>query len=124
MRIPDGETVIIGGLRCKHASDSQDGIPFLGEIPGVGKLFGMNSTADSQTEMFVFITPKILDNPIEKKERHEEAILSSRPGENTEFRQALFAGEEAAKAAHKKLEFISAIELPASQVQGLEYDGR
>ncbi|MFJ1509414.1 secretin N-terminal domain-containing protein [Chlamydia crocodili] len=124
VRIPDGETVIIGGLRCKHASDSQDGIPFLGEIPGVGKLFGMNSTSDSQTEMFVFITPKILDNPVEKKERHEEAILSSRPGENAEFRKALFAGEEAAKAAHKKLELISAIELPASQLEGLEYDGR
>ncbi|BAE80838.1 general secretion pathway protein D [Chlamydia felis Fe/C-56] len=124
VRIPDGETVIIGGLRCKHASDSQDGIPFLGEIPGIGKLFGMNSTSDSQTEMFVFITPKILDNPAEKKERQEEAILSSRPGENAEFRKALCAGEEAAKAAHKKLELISAIELPASQVEGLEYDGR
>ncbi|WP_284441960.1 type II secretion system protein GspD [Chlamydia gallinacea] len=124
VRIADGETVIIGGLRCKHVSDSQDGIPFLGEIPGMGKLFGMNATSDSQTEMFVFITPKILESSMEQQERHEEAVLASRPGEIDEFRRALFASEEAVKAAHKKLELISAVHLPASRVEGCEYDGR
>ncbi|EPP34541.1 bacterial type II and III secretion system family protein [Chlamydia ibidis] len=124
VRIADGETIIIGGLRCKQATDGQDGIPFLGEIPGVGKLFGMNSTSDSQTEMFVFITPKILDNPIEKKEKLAEALLASRPGECEEFQKAVMVGRATADANQKKLEFISSIDLPSSRTEGLEYDGR
>ncbi|SPN73927.1 Pullulanase secretion envelope pulD,putative outer membrane porin HofQ,Type II secretory pathway, component HofQ,type II secretion system protein D,Bacterial type II and III secretion system protein [Chlamydia serpentis] len=123
VRIADGETVIIGGLRCKQMSDSHDGIPFLGDIPGIGKLFGMSSTSDSLTEMFVFITPKILENPIEQQERKEEALLSSRPGEGEEFRQALLASEAAAKAAHKKLEMLPTVGLPLSYLEGREYDG-
>lgn len=122
VRIADGETVIIGGLRCKHASDSQDSIPFLGEIPGVGKLFGMNETADSQTEMFVFITPKILEDPVEKQEKYDEALLSIRPGESEPYLQALRAGEERMKS--KPVERL-AIEIPAAvHAGGDEYDGR
>ncbi|ANH78615.1 secretin N-terminal domain-containing protein [Candidatus Chlamydia sanziniae] len=123
VRIADGETVIIGGLRCKHMSDSNDEIPFLGEIPGIGKLFGMHATADSLTEMFVFITPKILDNPVEQKEREEEILLASRPGESEEYRQALVASEVAARAKQRKLAQYSAKDLLLSQVEGLEYDG-
>ena len=82
VRIQDGETVIIGGLRCNQTMDSRDGIPFLGELPGIGKLFGMDTTSDSQTEMFMFITPKILDNPVEEEEKIESAFLASRPVEN------------------------------------------
>ncbi|ACZ32706.1 putative general secretion pathway protein D [Chlamydia pneumoniae LPCoLN] len=123
VRIADGETVIIGGLRCKQMSDSHDGIPFLGDIPGIGKLFGMSSTSDSLTEMFVFITPKILENPVEQQERKEEALLSSRPGEREEYYQALAASEAAARAAHKKLEVFPASGVSLSQVEGQEYDG-
>ncbi|WP_201456425.1 type II secretion system protein GspD [Chlamydia sp. 17-3921] len=124
VRIADGESVIIGGLRCKYMSDMQDGIPFLGEIPGIGKLFSMNTSSDSLTEMFVFITPKIIENPIEQQERHEEALLSSRPGESKEYLQALAASEATAKAAQKKLEILPAVGLPSPLVEGLEYDGR
>lgn len=123
VRIADGETVIIGGLRCKQMSDSHDGIPFLGDIPGIGKLFGMSSTSDSLTEMFVFITPKILENPVEQQERKEEALLSSRPGEREEYYQALAASEAAARAAHKKLEMFPASGVSLSQVERQEYDG-
>lgn len=121
VRIADGETVIIGGLRCKHSSDSQDGIPFLGEIPGIGKLFGMDSTTNTQTEMFVFITPKILDNPVEQEERQEEAFLSARPGEGREFQEAIAAGEQAIKTAREQ---TSSRELSVRDVEEQEYDGR
>lgn len=123
VRIADGETVIIGGLRCNHASDAKDGIPFLGEIPGIGKFFGMDASSDMQTEMFVFITPKILDNPLEQESRQEEARLAARPGECPEFYQALLAGEEAARVSLKQLGQCM-IQLPASHMEGREYDGR
>lgn len=124
VRIADGETIIIGGLRCKHTSDAHNGIPFLGDLPGIGKLFGMDSTSDSQTEMFVFITPKILDNPLEQQEKQEEVILSSRPGEPEEFLQAVLCGENAVKESQKKQARLYSVELPAVCAEGLEYDGR
>ena len=124
VRIADGESVIIGGLRCKHMSDSQEGIPFLGEIPGLGKLFSMNAVSDSLTEMFVFITPKIIDNPMEKQERYEEALLASRPGEDEEFYQALVASEAVARSAQQKLKMRSMMGFPSPLVEDLEYDGR
>lgn len=124
VRIADGESVIIGGLRCKHMSDSQEGIPFLREIPGLGKLFSMNAVSDSLTEMFVFITPKILDNPMEKQERYEEALLASRPGEDEEFYQALVASEAVARSAQQKLKMRSMMGFPSPLVEDLEYDGR
>ncbi|MBQ8498933.1 type II secretion system protein GspD [Chlamydia sp.] len=122
VRIQDGETVIIGGLRCNQAMDSRDGIPFLGELPGIGKLFGMDTASDSQTEMFMFITPKILDNPVEEEEKLECAFLASRPGESDEFRRALVAGQQAAKLAMERKE---SPEGDSSHLQeGVEYNGR
>lgn len=124
VRIQDGETVIIGGLRCNQTMDSRDGIPFLGELPGIGKLFGMDTTSDSQTEMFMFITPKILDNPVEEEEKIESAFLASRPGENEEFLKALVSGKQAAKQAMERKESILWREDAQSPREGVEYDGR
>lgn len=123
VRIADGETIIIGGLRCKHVSDTQNGVPFLGDIPGVGKLFGMDASTDSQTEMFVFITPKILTSSLEQKERQEEQSLAARPGEPEEFLQAIACGEQVATAMQKKHQ-ITTYATNRSREEGNEYDGR
>src|SRR5690606_11294871 len=40
VRVADGETIILGGLRQQIEEDSREKIPFLGDIPGIGKLFG------------------------------------------------------------------------------------
>lgn len=124
VRIADGETIIIGGLRCKHSSDTYNGVPFLGDLPGIGKLFGMDAVTDSQTEMFVFITPKILESPFEQKEKEEEQALAARPGETEEFMKAVALGESVALAAQKKHIKLT-VALPiCSKEEGLEYDGR
>lgn len=57
VQVPDGETVILGGLRRKTSSDSREGLPFVGELPGIGKLLSLNTMKDTSTEMFIFITP-------------------------------------------------------------------
>ncbi len=97
VRIPDGQTVIIGGLRRKSSQDNKDSIPFLGEIPGIGKLFSHTTMSDDSTEMFVFITPKIIADPIQDAEkiRHEE--LKKRPGDVPEFLQELVQAQEREK---------------------------
>lgn len=94
VRIPDGQTVVIGGLRRKDYDDSSQAIPFLGEIPGFGKFFSNNFQSDISTEMFLFITPKIVVDPVEDLERLRCQEMSRRPGDIPEFLCALVAARE------------------------------
>lgn len=96
-RVADGETVIIGGLRRKDTEDSKTGIPFLGEIPGFGKLFSETSLDDNSTEMFIFITPKIITDPSCELEWIRQEELARRPGDVPEFMCMLIEAEECEK---------------------------
>lgn len=81
VRIPDGQTVIVGGLRKKQSQDSEQSIPFLGELPGIGKFFSTTSVTEDTTEMFVFITPKIIRDPVEDLDRLRCEEMQRRPGD-------------------------------------------
>lgn len=94
VRIPDGQTVILGGLRRKVASDCKESIPFLGEIPGIGKLFSNTVLQDHSTEMFIFITPKIIKDPCEELERLRLEELCMRPGDVPCFLRCLVEARE------------------------------
>lgn len=96
-RVADGETVIIGGLRRKTTEDARDSIPFIGEIPGIGKLFSDFSMSDSTTEMFIFITPKIVTDPACDLEWIRAEEMMRRPGDIPEFLCALVEAEECEK---------------------------
>lgn len=85
VRVPDGQSVIIGGLRRKLANDSKESIPFLGEVPGIGKLFSHTAMEDRTTEMFLVITPRIIRNPLEDFERLKWMEITRRPGDLPEF---------------------------------------
>lgn len=85
VRVSNGETIILGGLRRKCMDDRTEKIPFLGAIPGFGKLFGFTQLRDELTEMFIFITPKIIFDPKENMIRIREAQLRSRAGDLPEF---------------------------------------
>jgi general secretion pathway protein D len=96
-RVADGETVIIGGLRRKTQEDTIDSIPFLGEIPGIGKLFSDTTMLDGSTEMFIFITPKIITDPACDLEWIRREEMLRRPGDLPEFMYALIEAEECEK---------------------------
>nr|NGX56989.1 putative type II secretion system protein D [Candidatus Anoxychlamydiales bacterium] len=85
VRVSDGETIILGGLRRKMEEKESEKIPFLAELPGIGKLFGTNSTSDTSTEMFIFITPHIIDDPKEDLKKTRQFLLEKRQGDNEEF---------------------------------------
>ncbi len=91
VRVADGQTVILGGLRKKISHDNQEKVPFLGELPGIGKLFGTTKLTDHNTEMFIFITPKIISDPKEDLERLRTETLKKRPGDIPEFLDRLVA---------------------------------
>jgi type II secretory pathway component GspD/PulD (secretin) len=58
--IPDGHTVVVGGLNRSNLSKDYEGIPFVEKIPLVRELTGLTTTAQSRTTMFVFLRPVIL----------------------------------------------------------------
>lgn len=94
VRIPDGQTVILGGLRRKIADDRRETIPFIGELPGIGKLFSMRDLTDSETEMFIFLTPTIISDPLDDFEKIKCAEMQRRPGDIPEFLCGLVAARE------------------------------
>lgn len=87
--IPDGQTIILGGLRKKTGNDKTEKIPFLGEIPGIGKFFGNTEMSDQMTEMFIFITPRMIADPENDVERMRDELLCQRAGDLPEFLECL-----------------------------------
>lgn len=94
VRVQDGETVIIGGLRRKTVQDNEEKIPFLGEIPGFGKLFGSVELTDRNTEIFFFITPRIIPDPQETFEKLRTEELKKRPGDIPEFLERMVEAQD------------------------------
>lgn len=97
VRVADGETVIIGGLRKKNTEDSEDRIPLLGNLPFFGKFFGSSKLIDKNTEMFFFITPKIILDPKEQLEKEKRAMLCKRPGDLPELLECVVRARESEK---------------------------
>src|SRR3990172_5551427 len=103
VRVHDGQTIILGGLRRKATQDTEEKIPFLGEIPGFGKLFGSTKLTDNSTEMFFFITPKIILDPQEELIQIRTEELKKRPGDLPEFlKKVVEAREKERKKFFKK----------------------
>lgn len=59
LRVRDGQTIIIGGLRERQPSVKESKIPILGDIPWIGALFRKIDTEMVESELGVFITPHI-----------------------------------------------------------------
>ncbi len=81
VRVKEGETLVIGGLIKQEDSQTHSETPVLGKIPILGFLFGNKSKDQLQTELAVFITPKILrsheEMAIEKRTRYDEEAAVS-----------------------------------------------
>jgi general secretion pathway protein D len=58
--VRDSQTIVIGGLRDLQRSATQGGIPLLSRIPILGGLFGSASRRTNETELYLFLTPRIL----------------------------------------------------------------
>lgn len=59
--VDDGETAVIGGLTITEVTRSKTGIPFLVDLPIVGKLFGFTSNSEHRRDLIILVTPRIID---------------------------------------------------------------
>jgi general secretion pathway protein D len=58
--IPDRNTIVLGGLISEQKTLDKQGIPVLGKIPGLGKLFRTDTNAIVRKELIVFIQPQVV----------------------------------------------------------------
>jgi type II secretory pathway component GspD/PulD (secretin) len=59
--VPDGYTIIVGGLTQKNLSNSINGIPYLEKIPILRELSSLSSSSLRDNSLFVFLRPVILE---------------------------------------------------------------
>jgi type II secretory pathway component GspD/PulD (secretin) len=78
--IPDGHTIVIGGLNSTELGESVSRVPILGEIPILKYLFSSRSNTSSETTFFVFIKPLIMRDDDFAALRHMTRVDLERAG--------------------------------------------
>jgi general secretion pathway protein D len=69
LRLKDGENQLLAGLISDEDRRTADKVPFLGDIPVLGRLFGGHRAEGIKTEIVLSITPRVLRN-IQRPEAH------------------------------------------------------
>jgi type IV pilus assembly protein PilQ len=59
--VNDGETAVISGLTQTEIVKNRTGIPFLMNLPGIGKLFSQSDSKETKQDLLILITPHIVD---------------------------------------------------------------
>lgn len=60
--VNDGETIVIGGVFSNTQTKAVDKVPFLGDLPFLGRMFRRDVVQDKKAELLVFLTPRIMNN--------------------------------------------------------------
>jgi type II secretion system protein D len=58
--VKDGQTIVLGGLTDKLKDVESQGIPLLSAIPFIGGFFGRHARNTTETELFIFLTPRVI----------------------------------------------------------------
>ena len=61
MLVGDGETAVISGLTQTQIVKNRTGIPFLMNLPGIGKLFSQSDSQERKQDLLILVTPHIVD---------------------------------------------------------------
>jgi pilus assembly protein CpaC len=84
--VQDGQTMVLSGLIQRKAESGVNKIPVAGDIPVIGHAFKATRTTDKDSEVIIFVTPKIVDasHPgvqaaIDATERRVDELLGPRP---------------------------------------------
>ncbi len=63
VNVPDGDTMVIGGVISDSEQSTREGVPWLMDIPLLGALFRHDSDTNTRTTLYFFVTPHILRDP-------------------------------------------------------------
>ena len=70
--VPDSDVLVLGGLLRKDRSVNKSGVPFLSDIPLLGRLFTTNTVNHEKQNLLIFLKPTVLnDEDDDKKVSHD-----------------------------------------------------
>jgi len=69
--VKDNQTVVIGGLIDNSTTENQNKVPELGDIPLLGWLFKKSEKQNRKTNLYIFLTPRVIQNPAEAQKIYE-----------------------------------------------------
>jgi type IV pilus assembly protein PilQ len=58
--VNDGQTVVLGGILETERRETETKVPYIGDVPVLGRLFKTTRKDDNKDELLIFVTPKIL----------------------------------------------------------------
>ncbi len=113
--VPDGNTIVLGGLISEASRKDTEGVPFLSRIPGVGNLFKDNKDNNSRSELIIFIQPQVVTDNVEMRQASMREDYRTKIGadaaerfpESIDLQRISQEQEEANQEAQKKGNFFS-----------------
>ncbi|WP_457857543.1 type IV pilus secretin PilQ [Psychrobacter pulmonis] len=60
--VEDGQTVVLGGVFKNRKSNEVEKVPFLGDLPYIGRAFRKDVRNNSKEELLIFVTPKLIND--------------------------------------------------------------
>ena len=101
--VQDQETVVIGGIIGDDILENIIKVPVLGDIPLLGWLFKTHTTSRERTNLYIFLTPRIVRNPSDAKkiylEKKEESDWHHEKGFSEPFKRRIDETETAKLSA-------------------------
>jgi general secretion pathway protein D len=70
--LKDGGSVLLGGLISSTSGTTNSGVPILGKLPFIGKLFSTDTEEQNRTELMIMVIPYILNSPGEAEQLTDE----------------------------------------------------
>lgn len=64
--VDNGETVVLGGIFEQTTANQQTKVPFLGDLPYIGRLFRKDVKSDNKSELLIFVTPRIVNDSVSR----------------------------------------------------------
>ena len=86
----DGQIMVLGGLINEDVQESVNKVPFLGDIPILGRLFRSTATSIDKKNLMIFLRPKILRDALTTKDLSEEKfnLIRAKQILNEEFKNS------------------------------------
>jgi len=86
--VKDGDTIVIAGLISKEEQQQIEKVPFLSKIPLLGQLFTKRTFKNGETELAIFLTPHIVEQPataetMERASQMRQAVPLEAPSVST-----------------------------------------
>jgi general secretion pathway protein D len=60
IKVPDGQTVVVGGMITTNDNVTTSKVPWLGDLPVIGHAFRYDQLRNDRTELLIFLTPRIM----------------------------------------------------------------